>query len=166
MSFTIEMDGKQVEFGSLPETTQQALAQRGVNHVLGNEVASKVSTAKKKAAEANPPEAFDEEAYKADAFKAKLDAIMNGTLGVRIAGVSHDPLAKYKREYAVLLLKQQYAKKGLKWPTGKGSGEVIAEMVSKVLNHPTYGPKATEFATAEVEKAKAVAGDISDILAD
>lgn len=163
---TVSINDKEVAISTLPDTSIVALLQRGINHVLGNEVASRVSTAKKATNEDGSLK-YDEtalEQLETETFAAKIKAIMEGTLGVRVAGVSRDPLAKYKREFAVVLLKAQYAKKSLKWPVGKGSGEVIAEMVGKVLNHAVYGPKATEYANEQVAKAQAMAGDIGDLL--
>lgn len=163
---TVSINDKEVPVSTLPDTSIIALLQRGINHVLGNEVASRVSTAKKATNDDGTLKhtEADLETLESDTFAAKIEAIMKGTLGVRVAGVSRDPLAKYKREFAVVLLKAQYAKKALKWPVGKGSGEVIAEMVGKVLNHAIYGPKATEYANEQVAKAQAMAGDIGDLL--
>lgn len=168
MPIMVSINDKEVDFTSLPEASQIALAQRGINHVLGNEVASRVSTAKKATNEDGSLK-YDEaalEALETETFDAKVKAIMEGTLGVRVAGVSRDPLAKYKREFAVALLKAQYAKKALKWPTGKGSGEVVAEMVAKVLAHNVYGPKATDYANEQTAKAKELAADVGDLLAE
>lgn len=173
---TVSLNDKETKLTDLPLTSVIALIQRGANHVLGNEVASRVSTAKK-ATNDDGSLKYDEaglEKLEADTFEAKLKAIFEGTLGVRIAGVSRDPLSKFKRDFAVMLLKTQYAKKeadaikagqpagSFKWPTGKGSGDVIAEMVGKVLNHPKWGPKATEYAEQEAAKAKALVASMGD----
>lgn len=165
---TVSINDVETAIGTIPETSLIALLQRGINHVLGNEVASKVSTAKKATNDDGTAKYTEAEVDKIeeDTFAAKVKAILEGTLGVRVAGVSRDPLAKYKREFAVTLLKAQYAKKSLKWPTGKGSGEVVAEMVGKVLAHAVYGPKATEWATEQVNRAKELSSDVGDLLDD
>lgn len=159
---TVNIDGQEIDVGTLPQQSVVALLQRGINHVLGNEVASRVSSAKKQTNEDGSAKYDDAalEKLEADTFAAKVKAIMEGTLGVRGPGVSRDPLAKYKREYAVTLLKAQHQQKGIKWPTGKGSGDIIAAMVANVLAHATWGAKATEYAEAEAAKAKALRDDI------
>jgi hypothetical protein len=170
---TVSVGGNETRIGDLPMTSIIALLQRGINHVEGNEAASKVSTAKKAVKGGDGPDK-DELKYteaelekiKEETYAQKVAAILEGTLGVRGPGVSHNPLAKFKREYAVTVLKAAYAKKKMTWPTGKGSGDVIAEMVGKLLNHPVHGPKATEYANERVQAQSELKDDLGDLLAE
>lgn len=159
MPIMVTIDDKEVDFLSLPEASQIALAQRGVNHVLGNEVASRISAAKKATNEDGTLK-YDEdglEELEKEIYETKLKAIFEGTLGARAVGVTRDPLSKFKRQYAVeMVLKPYYASKGAKWPVGKGSGDIIAEQVAKVLASPKYADKAREYAEKMVESEKRI----------
>ena len=80
------------DIGALPEASVKALLSRGLNHVLGNEVASKV-TGFKTVGEGQPEHTEAEiEAFKVTARQKAIDAILAGTLGVRAAGVTVDPV--------------------------------------------------------------------------
>lgn len=173
MSVTVEIDGKSVDVATLPETSIAALLQRGINHVLSNEVASKISAAKKQTNEDGSVKytEADLEKLHTEAFESKVKAILEGTLGVRLAGVSRDPLASFKREYCVTALKAAYAKKHAatqdakyKWPTGKGSGEVVAAMVGKMLANPAHAAKAEEYAKEQIAAKQQIADDMDDLI--
>lgn len=80
---------------ALPPVSIEALLKRGANHVFGNEVASKVTTAKKKhAADNNGAELSDDEvAALTDQFRADaLARLLAGTIGTATRGPAVDPV--------------------------------------------------------------------------
>lgn len=80
---------------ALPQASIEALLKRGANHVFGNEVASKVTTAKKKFAAENDGKelADDEVAALTDQFRADaLKRLMAGTIGTATRGPAVDPV--------------------------------------------------------------------------
>jgi hypothetical protein len=113
-------DGSEHDFDSLPEASRQAMVNRAVNHIVGNEVASSVVGFIKSeiATAANiKPEAVSRDAIKvyrgengavidaktAEFCSAKLKAVLDGTLGVRAAGSGPrlvDPVAREIRKIA------------------------------------------------------------------
>lgn len=100
-----------VDFTALPEVSQQALAQRGLTHVLGNEVASKVHSWAGQEGQANSDDKATVKAWK-DANEAKLvdktaefvndalKALVDGTLGTRAGGPRLTPIDTIKRQIA------------------------------------------------------------------
>lgn len=109
-----------IAIANLPQASLVALAQRGFTHILGNEVASKVTAQKKSFAEANGGAAMSEDDvakmladYRAEAF-AK---IAEGRLGVRAAGSPRGTaLETIMRAVAVARLKTNFRKLNLKFP--------------------------------------------------
>lgn len=112
----------------IPEASFIALAARGFSHMLGNEVASKVTAAKKKFAEANEALlAEDEESYN-EALAENVEAlehqyreeflakIMGGTLGVRATGPRGSAIETVMRAVAIEELRAALGKKNVKWP--------------------------------------------------
>ncbi len=142
---TVEIDGQEVAYDSLPVQSIVSLMQRGINHVLGNEVASKVSTAKKATkggdgADKDEPKhtEADLEKIESDAFAAKVKAIYDGTLGVRPAGATRlSARDKAIREVAWLMIENSpNVKTGkVKLPSGKGSGEARKVMIDNLLGN-------------------------------
>lgn len=110
--------GAEHDFDALPASTRQGMVNRAVSHIFGNECAS-VVVGKIKAALANGGKASDVttaqvQAYRADASHeaqldawlaeardAKIAAIVAGSLGVRVAGPSIDPLESMIHRIAV-----------------------------------------------------------------
>ena len=102
----------------LPAQSLFALAQRGYTHVLGNEVASQVATWRKTEDGAKATEA-EVTAWVTAKREAKLDQIMKGTLGVRVAGAAKvSGIEAIMRSVAVERLRVKRAKYKLKLPTG------------------------------------------------
>lgn len=142
---TVDVGGIEIEYTSLPVQSIVALMQRGINHVLGNEVASKVSTAKKQTkggegADKDEPKYTEDEltALESSTYDAKVAAIMEGALGVRVAGVPKaTPFEKICREVAWLMIENSPNVKAgkVKLPSGKGSGEARKTMIDNLLGN-------------------------------
>lgn len=159
---TVNIGGDEVDVASLPQASVIALLQRGINHVLGNEVASKVSTAKKATNEDGTPKHTEAELSELHdtTFAAKVKAIMDGALGVRGPGVAKvTPLERLVRDIAEGVLKRQVAAKGLKWPHGKGSGDAVKTMVDQYLAVDKYRTAAEGLAKAQLESMATLAND-------
>jgi hypothetical protein len=79
------------EFGKLPEATQNKIVASGLNHILGNEVASRFTAWKDAEANVN---ATDEAkaAARLTIFSDFVKKINEGTLGTRIGGPKADPV--------------------------------------------------------------------------
>jgi hypothetical protein len=160
---TVLIDGKETEISTLPQQSIVALLQRGINHVLSNEVASKVSTAKKKMKEDGVTPEYDEaalEKLEEETFAEKVKAILEGTLGTRGPGVARmSPLEKEMRNVAWLVIQNSPGVQSgkVKLPTGKGSGEAKAAMIDSVL--AKHGEKIRAKAEANLA-ANAELGDI------
>jgi hypothetical protein len=107
------------DLNALPAASIRALVSRGLSHVLGNEVASKVSGLKAKAEAAG--EALSAEFIEAhsQAFRAeKIQQIMEGTLGtVRVSsGPRGDAIGTIARDLAIKECKAIFAQRGWKFP--------------------------------------------------
>ncbi len=100
-----------VDFDSLPAVSQAALALRGLTHLLGNEVSSKVLNWSGQEGQANSDDKATIKAWKeanADAVKAKgvefandmLQSLADGTLGNRVGGPRLTPIETLKRQIA------------------------------------------------------------------
>lgn len=104
-------DKIEVDFSALPEVSQFALASRGLTHILGNEVASKVHAWAGAEGQANSDDKAVVKAWK-DANPEKLaaktsevqadilDALNKGELGSRVSGPRLAPLDTIKRQIA------------------------------------------------------------------
>ena len=101
----------EVDFDALPAVSQHALALRGLTHVLGNEVASKVHGWSQKEEQANSEDRATVKAWKeanAAAIEAKtaeftaesVKSLLDGTLGFRTGGPRLTPLETIKRAIA------------------------------------------------------------------
>jgi hypothetical protein len=156
---TVNIGGDEVDIATLPQTSIVALLQRGINHVLGNEVASKVSTAKKATRGGDGPDKDEPKYTEAElaelqdkTFAEKVSAITNGTLGVRGPGVAKvTPLERLVRDIATGVLRRQATAKGLKWPHGKGSGDAVAAMVDAYLAVAKYRTAAESLAKQQLD---------------
>lgn len=141
-----------VAFGTIPQASLIALAQRGFTHIMGNEVASAATAAKKAGKE------FDPSAKRAE----KLEAIFQGTLGTRTAsGPRAMGIDKVMREVALETLRSTAAAKKVKLPTK-------AEGINKLIDN--YLAKHEAVARAEAERRmeqQASAAELDDdILGD
>lgn len=109
--------GTEHDFAALPEATRQAIVNRGISHLFGNECASVVVGQIRKHL-ANGGKASDVtgdairkfrddpanesvlDDWLASARNAKVAAMLQGTLGVRVAGATIDPLEAMIRRLA------------------------------------------------------------------
>ena len=69
-------------------------------------------------------------------MQAKFDAILDGSVSVRSVGPRLQGLDKFVAEVAEERLRAHCAKKSIKWPSGKGAAEKIAEWRGKLLASP------------------------------
>lgn len=107
----------EVDFDGLPSTSQIALARRGLAHLLGNEVAAKVTNhfdPDKDEPVGDTPEA--RLAVKAEFQQKAFDALIAGTVGVSTRGPSVDPITKIVRRLAKAEVVAVLAKSGAAWP--------------------------------------------------
>lgn len=102
----------------VPTSSLFALAQRGVSHVLGNEVAAQVSAWKK--TEDGQTATDEQTEAKAKEFRdAKLAKILDGTLGVRVAtGPRVSGKDAVQRAVTVEVLRKFLKQHELKFPKG------------------------------------------------
>ena len=132
---TIEYKGFSVEVESLPAEAQIYLVTNGFKQSLSDSIAG----LGKKLKDDGKDEATIEAELHAT-MKAKFDAICSGTVSIRSVGPRLAGEDKFVAEVAEEMLKAQFAKKQLKWPSGKGSAEAIATLRTKLLASP-YGDK-------------------------
>lgn len=166
---TVNVGGTEIEYTALPVQSIVALMQRGINHVLGNEVASKVSTAKKavkggEGADKDEPKYTEAELEKleSDTYDAKVAAIKAGELGVRVAGVPKaTPFEKICREVAWLMIENSPGVKSgkVKLPQGKGSGDARKQMIDNLLANEKLKPIVEAKANERLAEEKAL-GDL------
>ena len=178
----------QIELTSLPLTSQINLAQRGLAHVLGNEVSSKtVSFIRSKVVAGTDRKASDvttEEvkayraaneaevlAFEATSREALLIEIKEGTLG-QGRGVSAKPsLSKAEtvaRAIALEELKEILTKSGLKLPTGEkkltfADGQTFTreELISRRLEK--HGDRIAKEAAKRIAATAKIVSDELDI---
>lgn len=158
---TVRIHDTDVKVADLPEASVLALLGRGISHVLGNEVASRVSTAKKATNEDGTPkynEAELDELHRR-VLAEKINAILEGTLGVRAAAAPKaTAFEKRVRDIAITVLRRQAAAKGYAWPSGKGSGDQVRALVDQYLGNERYRAAAETLARSQIEAEAALAG--------
>lgn len=120
-----------VDWDTMPEDSRVKLAQKGFTHLMGNEVAAKV-TALKKAGNVSDTEAEESATQWRTEYTTR---IMSGDMGTRAARAT-DPLAAAIKAVA-LPLAREHAKKTV----GKLTKEYLAsdawkELVAKVCAKP------------------------------
>lgn len=104
-------DSLKVDFATLPEASQSALAQRGFTHVFGNEVASRVHSRSMSEDGANSDDKATVKAWKdtnpdklaawaAEVSADFLKALTEGTLGNRVSGPRLTPVETIARQMA------------------------------------------------------------------
>lgn len=140
-----------VDHGAIPIASLVALAQRGLNHVMQNEVSSKVVGHIRKLV--NPEKASDVTTEQVKAYRAEHDGeisalensyraekwneINNGTLGeTTVRGPKVDPLTGEMRKIATALVRKQLAANNLKLSKEqkiviRGTEFTLAELVSR-----------------------------------
>lgn len=169
-------DSITVDFTSLPEVSQRALAQRGLTHVLGNEVASRVHSWAQAEGQANSEDKAAVTAWKAanaDKVDAKtaevrkdmLDALASGTLGERgSSGPRLSPVETIKRRIARGEITTILQAHKIKVPKGEDKvkmhdGEfTMNELIDRRLAKPEHGERIAKAAEKELAaKAKAIA---------
>lgn len=146
-----------VVVGDLPEASILALMQRGFTHVMGNEVASSVSTAKAKRNEDGSAVFNDAElaVYEKDKRDEKFAAIMGGQLGVRAAGVPKmAPLDKLIREIALAEIRAVAAAQKKSLPR---KAEELEPFIAKRLEK--HGDRIRAAAEARIAELKELADD-------
>lgn len=160
---TIKVGDREVAPGEIPVHNLCVLAQRAVNHILNNEVAAAVKAKRDKAEKDGA--SFDEDAVTEELYNAKVELILNGTLGVRAAGAPKaTPFEKVCREVAwTMIANSPNVKAGkVKLPSGKGSGEARAAMIDQLLgNERLRGLVETE-ARAQMEREAALGAAIGE----
>ncbi len=158
-----------IDASALPEASLFALLSRGFTHVLGNEIASRVHAWCGAEGQANSDDKATIKAWKeanesavaeqtAVLRKAAFDAIVAGTLGVRVGGPRVEPIDQAKASIARVEVLKVLAANGIKAPKkdekvrfANGTEKSMAEMIASRLAHPEHGPRITK----EAEKALA-----------
>jgi len=171
-------DGKYtIDESALPAVTVQRMLQTGVNHILGNEVASAVGSKIKAAIvdgterKASDVKTDELETYRAahesvvatwthDLRTAKIAAMLDGTLTVRSSGgggVTRDPIEAACRAIAKLEVTAVLKNAGAKFP-GKDASVTIGnatltgdDLLARRLAHPEHGPRIRREAEAKVK---------------
>lgn len=174
-------DNLSVDFATLPEASQFALAQRGFTHIFGNEVASRVHAWAGQEGQANSDDKAVIKAWKdanADKLAAQtavvqsdmLKALNEGTLGARVAGPRLTPvetianqMARKEIEDILRTNKIKVPKKDdkVKMPDGEFTmAELIARRLAK------FGERINAAAKKEADRrAKATAAVTADAAA-
>jgi hypothetical protein len=139
VTFKHPVSGEDVAFDGLPEISRQALVNRGLSHLFGNECTSVVSAAIRSAVvtgtnrKAGDVATAEIQAYRADesngafisdtlasARAAKMAALLEGTLGVRVPGESSiDPIEAEMTRIAGDEMRALFAAQKWIWPRGK-----------------------------------------------
>lgn len=173
-------DSIAIDFASLPEASQHALAQRGLTHVLGNEVASRVHAWAQAEGQANSDDKATVAAWKAanaSAITSKtaevqadfVKALQEGTLGSRVAGPRLTPLETIMRKAARGEIETILRANGVKVPKGEDTIETadgaftMAQLIDRRLANEATGAPIRKAAERELAaKAKALAGVQAD----
>lgn len=156
--------GFEFDTAALPGQTLDALISRGLNHVLGNEVASKIAAFKSRIEKETGVAATDEavSAQTTAERQAMIDKLVAGTLGVRVAAApSVDPIEAEMTRLAKAKIATVLKANGLKWAkdaegvrtvTLKNGTFTMAELVERQL---TGHGEALRAEAEKVLKAKA-----------
>lgn len=160
-------DNISVDFGTLPEVSQFALAQRGFTHVLGNEVASRVHAWSQAEGQANSEDKEAVKAWKlanAAAVDAKttevqadfLKSLTDGTLGNRVGGPRLTPIETIKRRIAWGEIETILRANKIKVPKGddviemNGGSFTKAQLIDRRLANEVTGPVIQKAAEKEL----------------
>jgi len=124
---------------TLPRRTVVALAQRGVNHLLGNEISSAITAFKKKNPNATES---DIEAKWTELTDAKIAAMDDGTLGTRVGGPKRRGIDAIEHDVAVEMAKAVYIRKGLPWPkSGTGQSDAVDAILKVAYGNEAFASK-------------------------
>lgn len=173
------MEGKEFKHGDItvqpadvPTISLFALAQRGFSHVMGNEVAAKVSAWKKTEEGASASEEQIAEFTAAKRAEA-LEKIMNGTLGVRsVSAPRVSGIDALMRRVAVEFLQARFAAYSKRTGTKVSlpTGDKVVEVAGKAMTREdliSAELKRNEAAIrAEAERRSGAAEEESDSLDD
>lgn len=165
-----------IDYSALPAKSIGALLSRGLTHYLGSEQASKVKAIKDKHLEEHKVELADDEiaAIKADLVSQAIAKLLDGTIGVRQAGVQIDPLDIAMAKIAKQEVSDILRANGIKVPKkdeavqfADGTSKSMADMVSARLEKNRDAiEKAAKKALADRQKqanaAKAVADAVGE----
>ena len=114
-----------IEVADLPIESLHILAQRGFTHVVGNEIAAKVTAYRAKNMRASDSEVTT---FANAARKVKIAAMLNGTMTVReSSGPRLDGIERIMRELAIKGLRELAARKKAALP--KESAALLALVV-------------------------------------
>lgn len=160
------------KIADIPATSLFALSQRGWTHVFGNECASSLTAEKKRRAEKGEPALTESEenAFLADKRAAKLAAIMNGTMGVRVGGARLSPLDRHMRDIARARLVTDATSKGIKLPSGKntimvrGKAMTLADLVAARIDRERDDIKAEAERRIAADSKPADIGSVDDLI--
>lgn len=146
------------DMAALPNGTLHALAQRGFTHILGNEIASAISSFKEK----NPGASDDDVAAKrAELTTAKLAAMDNGTLGVRVGGARVRGIDAVIADVAEEFVIRNVTRKGKAAALpkkGKGYAAAMAALVANAMANSAFA----ESVKAEADR-RFNAPDVPDV---
>lgn len=153
-----------LDFTKLPPKSLEAMLKRGVSHFLGNEVASKVSTRKKKAEADGAPLGEDEAvALRGEFLTAALAALHEGTVGTATRGPAADPVDAEADRIAwgeiQTILKSNGSKSEGKgedrvWKFANGQSFTKDELIERRLTNPDHKDRIFKDAEKAI-KAKA-----------
>jgi hypothetical protein len=178
-----------VDVEDLPQVSVDVLLQRGFTHLLGNEVASKVSAKVKgvaaeglgiKVGEVESSEISQWRAehgeevagFTAEARQEYVRALIAGAVGIKPgrAGNAESKLEKLKRKIAWEEIKAVLGSRGIDIPRGEqvvsfANGEAFGkeELIDRRLGNVKHGPRIEEQAKGELAALRAVAGEEADL---
>lgn len=182
----------EIDFDTLPASSQLALASRGVTHFLGNEQASKLAAWIKAEGQANTEDKAAAAAWKeanATAVSVKMDGLvaeavaklLAGTVGARaVGGVRVTPIEALKRQIAKREVTAILANNKLAFPKGarkdKEGNDVPAQVVQlgadsftgdqlieRRLANPTEGPRIQKEAEKALRDAEKKNAALTDV---
>ncbi len=156
-------DAREISPADVPTQSLFALAQRGLSHLGGNEVAAQVAAWKKTEEGKNATEA-QVAAKEAEFAAAKLEKLLNGTLGVRVAGAPRvSGIDAIIRSIAVEWLKVALKKQNAKLPTGEDTITVAGKVMNREqLIEAAIRKNSDEF-RAEAERRQAAQAEGADV---
>lgn len=156
-----------IDSADLPESTVNALMSRGFAHILGNEVASKV-TAWKKSEDGVNADADEVKAYTEAARNTMLQKLKDGTLGVRVGGPRGTALDTIIRQVAIERLKANFAAAKVKFPANnKDTVNIGGKQMNRTAIIEAHIEKYRDVIEAEAERRAAEAkGETSEDLSE
>lgn len=165
--------GHTIDLSALPGKSINALLSRGLTHFLGSEQASKVKARKDKHLEDTKVEADEDTVagWKAEFVTKAINALLEGTIGVRAAGqASVDPFEAMCEKIAKAEVLEILRANGIKIPKkdetvkfANGAEKSIEDMIaSRLEKNGEAIEKAAKKELAEKAKKVAAAKAIAD----